>query len=235
MDYRKTRSRISESVIETIEERIITGAYLPGMRLDETSLANELSISRTPVREALNQLHAHGLIDIRPRRGAVVSDVSPLRMIEMFEVMAGLEAMCARLAARRHDDSDLRAIRATQIACERAEELGDCDLYYAENERFHMALYAASHNGFLHQKSCSLFRRLGGYRKLKFGIRGRLKKSREEHAEVVDALTAGDGALAAERIFRHVIVEGESFSDMLASLFRMKSQGNQDLLSSPVD
>ena len=116
MGQEKTHSRISEKLKETLEERIVTGTYLPGMRLDETELAKEFSVSRTPVREALIQLSFHGMIDMRPRRGAVVTQISPRRLYEMFEVMAELEAMCARLAARRHNDADLARIREAKAA-----------------------------------------------------------------------------------------------------------------------
>ena len=93
--------KLSDRLREQIEERIATGKLLPGQHLDETELANEFGASRTPIREALIQLASAGLVQIRPRRGAVVSTVSPHEIVEMFEVMAELEAMCARLAARR--------------------------------------------------------------------------------------------------------------------------------------
>jgi DNA-binding GntR family transcriptional regulator len=222
MGQKKTHSRMSEKLKETLEERIVTGKYLPGMRLDETELATEFAVSRTPVREALIQLAFYGLIEMRPRRGAIVTELSHQRLYEMFEVMAELEGMSARLAARRHTDSDLKDIQDAQAACDRAFELGDVDNYYHENERFHMAIYAATHNSFLIEKATSLFRRLGAYRRLQLRIRGRLKSSKEEHAGVIEALIAGNSELAAERLQKHVIVQGELFSDLIASMF---SQG----------
>ncbi|MEI7431569.1 MAG: GntR family transcriptional regulator [Betaproteobacteria bacterium] len=213
---------MSEKLKETLEERIVTGKYLPGMRLDETELATEFAVSRTPVREALIQLAFYGLIEMRPRRGAIVTELSHQRLYEMFEVMAELEGMSARLAARRHTDTDLKAIQEAQAACDQAFVLGDVDNYYHENERFHMAVYAASHNSFLIEKATSLFRRLGAYRRLQLRIRGRLKSSKEEHAEVIEALIAGNGELAAEHLQKHVIVQGELFSDLIAS---MSNQG----------
>lgn len=215
---KKPHSKMSEQLKETLEERIVTGKYLPGMRLDESELAAEFSVSRTPVREALIQLSFYGLIEIRPRRGAVVAEVSPQKLYEMFEVMAELEAMSARLAARRHNEADLAKIRDAQAACDKAFEAGDIDLYYYENECFHMAIYAASHNSFLSQEATTLFRRLGAYRRLQLRIRGRLKSSRDEHTGVVEALTAGNSELAAERLRNHVIIQGELFSDLIASM-----------------
>lgn len=225
MRQKKVHSRLSETLRETLEERIVTGKYLPGMRLDETELANEFGMSRTPVREALLQLANRGLIEMRPRRGAIVTEASPERLYEMFEVMAELEAMCARLAARRHTAADLQAIASAQTACDAACERGDLDAYYHENERFHAAIYRASHNAFLSEEATALFRRLGAYRRVQLRCRGRMQSSREEHGAVVEALAAGDPALAAERIHRHVVIQGELFSDVVASISALRAAG----------
>ena len=96
-----TSARVSESLPDAIEERIATGEYPPGTRLDEAELATVFGVSRTPVREALIQLAATRMVEKRPRKGWVVTELSPARLCEMFEVMAELEAICGRLAARR--------------------------------------------------------------------------------------------------------------------------------------
>src|SRR3954464_12870938 len=107
------KQKRSDQLREAIEEKIAMGEYPPGMRLDEAPLLAQFGVSRTPLREALIQLPSlglvgirprlasRGLVDIRPGRGARFAEVSPHRLIEMFEVMGELEAMCARLAARR--------------------------------------------------------------------------------------------------------------------------------------
>src|SRR6266496_92169 len=97
----------TEALREAIEDKIATGAFPPGMRLDETELTQKFGVSRTPLREALIQLSSMGIVSIRPRRGAVVADVTPQRLLEMFEVMGELEVMCARLAARRMSDAEI--------------------------------------------------------------------------------------------------------------------------------
>ena len=91
----------SEHVRELIEEGIATGSFPPGMRLDEMELAERFNVSRTPLREALFQLASAGIVVMQPRRGTVVAEVTPHRLVEMFEVMGELEALCARLSARR--------------------------------------------------------------------------------------------------------------------------------------
>src|SRR5438105_6419912 len=124
----------AEKLREAIEESIATGAFAPGMHLDETELAQRFGVSRTPLREALIQLSSIGIVALRPRRGAVVAEVTPQRLLEMFEVMAELEAMCGRLAARRMTDNELAALQRAHEACREAYIAGDADLYYRQNE-----------------------------------------------------------------------------------------------------
>lgn len=211
----------SHAVRETLEERIVDGTYAPGTRLDEVALAKEFGVSRTPIRETLIQLSSSGMIDLRPRRGAIVAEMSPHRLCEMFEVMAELEAMCGRLAARRMTDDEHRTLAAIHERCEQARDGGSIDDYFAHNEDFHRLIYAASHNGFLVEQASSLQRRLRPYRRLQLRLRNRLKNSYSEHQGIVDALADGDGELAAQRLRSHVIVQGERYGDLVASLAMM--------------
>ncbi len=210
--------RRSERLREIIEERIATGVYLPGHQLDETELATEFEVSRTPVREALMQLAFAGLIDMQPRRSAVVAEISPQRLCEMFEVMAELEAMCGRLAARRMTGDDQHALLEAHQACKVAGEKLDPDEYYRMNELFHSAIYAASHNGFLQDECKKLIRHLSAYRRLQLRVRDRMRTSYEEHTKVYMAIVTGDGEQAAKLLRSHVIVQGERFADLISTL-----------------
>jgi DNA-binding GntR family transcriptional regulator len=164
--------------------------------------------------------------DQRPRRGAIVADIGPARLCEMFELMAELEAMCGRLAARRIDTSEQEALLAAHRACEAARNAQDPDAYYRLNEVFHHRIYAASHNGFLAEQATALHRRLRPYRRLQLRVRDRMNTSYSEHQAVVDAILAGNAELAAERLRGHVTVQGERFADLIASLSLLKSGGN---------
>lgn len=207
---------MSDRLREQIEEQIATGQLPPGSALDEVALATQFGVSRTPVREALIQLTAEGLVELRPRRGAVVASVGPARLLEMFEVMAELEAMCARLAARRMSEAEQAELLAAHQACEAAR--GDPDAYFYCNERFHNAIYAGSHNGFLAEEASALQRRLRPYRRLQLRVRDRMANSFAEHEAVVAALQKGDAAAAGDALRRHVSVQGERFGDLVASL-----------------
>ncbi len=213
----------SLAVRELIEERIVDGRYSPGMRLDEVALANEFGVSRTPIRETLIQLSSSGMVELRPRRGAVVADASTHRICEMFEVMAELEAMCGRLAARRIGDEEQGALAEAHAACQRARDTGSSDDYFRGNETFHQVIYRASHNAFLAEQAIGLQRRLRPYRRLQLRIRNRVKTSFSEHQGIVDAIAAGDGDRAAKLLRDHVIVQGERYGDLVASIGHMKT------------
>lgn len=203
---------------EAIENEIVSGALPPGTRLDETVLAERFGVSRTPIREALMQLSMSGLVEIRPRRGAIVAEVGLDRLVEMFEVMGELEGMAGRLAARRATPADFLALEVALEACRQAAAATDLDGYYHENERFHFALYKASHNTFLVEQCQAMNRRLKPYRRLQLRVRNRLGTSLSEHEGIVAALRAQD-VEAAERLARgHVVIQGERFSDLIATI-----------------
>lgn len=203
---------------DRIEEAILTGAFTPGQRLDEVTLAARYEVSRTPVREALRQLEAMELVEIQPHRGAFVKVIAFPEMMQMFEVMAELEGMCARLAARRCTPAQLQRLEEAHQACAATVAAGDADEYYYANEIFHKMLYAASGNTFLAKMATSLQTRLKPFRRLQLRVPGRMQSSSAEHGSIVEALRKGD-ALSAEQLAEsHVTVQGDRFGDFLAAV-----------------
>lgn len=214
-----SNTNTSHRLRQEIEEAIVAGTLVPGERLDEVSLAARYAVSRTPVREALHQLAMSGLVEIRPRRGAIVASVTPQRLYEMFEVMAELESIAGRLAARRLPESEAAGLKATHAACK--AQRGDLDAYYLANESFHQAIYAASGNQFLAEQCMALQKRLRPYRRLQLRVRNRVENSFAEHEAILAAILAGDGEQAAEALRGHVRIQGERFSDLVAGLARL--------------
>ncbi|MGA0533776.1 GntR family transcriptional regulator [Hansschlegelia sp. KR7-227] len=202
---------------DAIENDIVAGVFAPGEKLDELQVAKRFGVSRTPVREALMQLSAIGVVELRPRRGAVVADHGPQRVYEMFEVMAELEGLAGAHAARRYDAGDREALTQAHERCREAAEQGEFDAYYYDNEVFHHAIYAASHSAFLAEQCGALHRRLRPYRRLQLRVRNRLKISFEEHAAILEAIFAGDGDAARARLRSHVVVQGDRFGDLLSA------------------
>lgn len=209
--------RRADNIRETLEQMIVTGELTNGERLDEMALSERFGCSRTPLREAFHNLAASGLLELVPHRGAFVRHPGLTEMVEMFEVMAELEAFCGRLAARRVSPQDLAALYETVIACESAVAGNDHDQYYAENERFHHLLYKASGNGFLSEQARHLHRRLKPFRRLQLRVRGRLEQSLAEHRVILAALENGKPEDAARALRSHVAVQGGKFNDLMAS------------------
>lgn len=198
-----------------LEQDIVSQHFKPGDRLDEASLAERFKTSRTPVREALRLLAASGLVELRPRRGALVARLGLQDVIEMFEVMGELEGMCGRLAALRAIDEELVALEAAHLACEAQLEAGDIDGYYEANVRFHEIIYAASHNRFLAAQTRSLRNRLAPYRRLQLESRNRPRQSSDEHARIVEAIRDGRADDADALLRDHVTRQSASFADFL--------------------
>jgi DNA-binding GntR family transcriptional regulator len=205
-------------VREALENAIVDGRFPPGMKLNPEALAREFDVSRTPIREALQQLETSGLVRVAAKRGTFVAEWNPEELAERFETMAEIEASCARLAARRVTDAELAELEAVHEACRRLAEAGEIDAYYAENSAFHTCIYRATHNAFLAQEASRLHAMLQPYRRMQLQVRNRVGRSFEEHDSVVSAIRAGDDVAAAEAMRGHVVIQGDRFHDLLAAL-----------------
>ncbi len=208
----------SDHIADALESLILDGTFANGERLDEQQLAQRFDVSRTPLREALQRLALSGLVEQIPRRGVFVRQPGPVELMEMFEVMAELEAVCARLAARRISDEALEELHATNERCNAAVKAREADAYFRENERFHAILYQQSGNSFLENECQRLHKRLHPFRRMQLRARGRLRQSMAEHEAIVAALEDGDADRAADALRAHVAVQGEKFHNLLSSL-----------------
>lgn len=214
----ETRPVPSAPLADCIEDMILTGAVAPGARLDEASLGRRFGVSRTPVREALRTLAGSGLVEIRPNRGAVAAAVTPERRVEMFDVMAELEALCARRAALAAGPVARARLDALHEACEAAVARDDADAYYYVNEGFHEAIDGATANAFLSEQTRALRRRLKPFRRLQLRAPGRLAASVAEHAAILAAIGARDADAADAAMRAHVVVQGVRFDDVAPTM-----------------
>ena len=117
----------SDIIADELESLILDGSFSDGARLDESQLAERFKVSRTPLREAFQRLALSGLAEQIPRRGVFVRQPGPVELIEMFEVMAALEALCGELAAARITDAALDELRAANLRCQQAVEARDTE------------------------------------------------------------------------------------------------------------
>jgi DNA-binding GntR family transcriptional regulator len=184
-----------------LADEIVRGVLPPGAALDESDVARRFSVSRTPVREALRQLVASGLVEARAHRGAVVAQPSIDRLTGMFEAMAELEALCAGLAAERMAPAERHRLEAVHEELRVLSYAGNPDRFHEVNERFHNTIYAGSQNDYIAEITLATRVRVQPFRRAQFRNLGRLAKSHAEHDRVVVAILRGDrmGAAAAMR------------------------------------
>lgn len=211
-------SRTATRICSIIEQRIASGAYQDGDKLSEVALAEQLEVSRTPLREAFLTLEAIGLVELIPRRGAFVRRPSMTRLVEMFEVMAGLEAWCVRLAAQRITPAQRLYLRRAAQDCEAALQEGAADRYYEANNRLHGMIYEASGNQVLAEEAKRMDRRLRPFRRRQLDVTGRLEKSMQEHTSILDAMERGEADHAAELMRQHINSLSSTYDVYLASL-----------------
>ncbi|PYG32514.1 GntR family transcriptional regulator [Pelagimonas varians] len=212
--------RRANQIAEALEQLVFAGEFQDGERLDEVKLAEQFHVSRTPIREALQVLVSSGMAVQIPRRGVFIRQPGPVELMEMFETMAEIEGVCARLAATRMTDLDLAELEAANNRCRHAIEETDYDRYYLENETFHQIIYRGATNGFLEKQALQLQNRLKAYRRIQLRFRGRLTQSMGEHSQVLNALRDGNAEKAAEALRSHVAVQGEKFHQLVANLNR---------------
>jgi DNA-binding GntR family transcriptional regulator len=187
-----------------LADEIVRGVLAPGAALDETDLARRFNVSRTPVREALRQLAASGLIDARAHRGAVVARPSVERLTGMFEAMAELEALCASLAAERMTPRERQRLEAVHEELRLLSYAGNPDRFHEVNERFHNTIYAGSQNTYIAEMTLATRVRVQPFRRAQFRNLGRLAKSHAEHDRVVVAIMRGDRTGAAAAMRAHI-------------------------------
>lgn len=206
--------QLSELVTTRIRDSIMSGAYAPGARLIEGRIAEELNVSRVPVREALRALAAEGLVEVRPRHGAVVASLDPASAREMVQIRATLEGLNARLAAE-HCTPEL-ASKVAEVLAEGNAKLasGETAALPNLNARFHDLLYAAGANTML----ADLMRTLRDRTRMLFvnATDDEVRVTWEEHAAILRAVQSGDAAVAALLAERHVIRAAQPYLDRVA-------------------
>ena len=190
-----------EEVAELLRQRIFSRELEPGSWIDELKLAEEYGISRTPLREALKVLAAEGLVTMKVRRGAYVTEVSEKDLADVYHLLALLESDAASVVAERATDSDLAELKALHAELEAA--LGQRDRFFAINERFHMRLLELADNRWREQMVADLRKVMKLNRHNSLLKSGRIDESLAEHRAVMAALLARDAALTRQRMQAH--------------------------------
>ncbi len=204
------KTTLAEELRLQLADDIVCGALPPGTPLDESDVARRFGVSRTPVREAIRQLTASGLVDSRAHRGAIVARPNIERLNSMFEAMAELEALCAGLSAERMTAADRHGLEALHEQLRAMIQAGNPQRFHEVNEAFHNAIYAGSQNTYIAEMTLATRVRVQPFRRAQFRNLGRLSKSHAEHDRVVVAIMRGDRVEAAAAMRDHIhTVRGE--------------------------
>jgi len=202
----------------SLEADIDNGALLPGDVLDERKLADRFQVSRTPVREAIQQLAMAGQVEIVPRQGIFVARMSISELRAMFELLAEMEASCAKLAARRMQEPWRQMMLDAMELCLQLSTGDDLVSYGQANADFHEAIYQGCCNRFLAEQVRMARRRTQSYRRNPFQLPGRMRQSALDHQLIANAIIAGDEDAAVRAMIEHIAVSGKGFAEFISTL-----------------
>ncbi|MBK5942641.1 MAG: GntR family transcriptional regulator [Halorhodospira halophila] len=205
----RTKAMYSQ-VADLLRERIFRQELSPGDRVDELALAEELGVSRTPVREALKILDADGLVTLEPHRGCRVRELSQDDLAHLFPVMAVLEGLIARECVERIDQQAVDELFELHEQLEAAAADGDIDRYYEHNYRFHTRLQELCGNPYLQRVAAELRRILILARHRQLRTPGRLQASLGEHRQLMEAFRDRDPEAADACMKGHLLEQGRT-------------------------
>jgi len=196
-----------QEVAERLRQRIFAHELTPGTWIDEQKLAEQYGTSRTPLREALKVLAAEGLVELKPRRGCYVTEISRQDLDDIFPLMAMLEARSALEAVRRAKAVDIRDMEGIHERLEAAARNGRIDAFFEANQEFHRKIQELSGNRWLVSVIQDLRKVLKMSRLHSLSLEGRLQQSLDEHRAIMAAFAAGN-ASEAERLMHDHLLSG---------------------------
>jgi DNA-binding GntR family transcriptional regulator len=214
----RPRGGRATEIRSVLQEEIENGSLPPGAPLDERALAARFQVSRTPVREALQQLAARDLVRIAPRQGMSVARLSINQVRAIMETVGELEALSAKMAARRVDDVLRKALDDGVQRCQDAAVQGGAAEYAIANTFFHETIYAGSRNAYLAELIRNARRQIQRYRLKDFNTKAQVSKSLQDHLRIARAIQDGDEALSAQTMLLHVPSGSTGFSEFLARM-----------------
>ena len=194
-----------EEVAERLRQRIFSRELAPGSWIDELKIAKAYGISRTPLREALKVLAAEGLVTMKVRRGAYVTEVSERDLADVYHLLGLLEADAAGIVAGAATEAQIEALRQVHQELETAAKPGaqDRERFFEVNERFHMLLLEIANNRWRDQMVADLRKVMKLNRHNSLLKSGRIEESLKEHRALMAAISAHQPALAQERMLEH--------------------------------
>ena len=216
---------LREVVCETLRDAIRKGILKPGERLMEIQLAEELGVSRTPVREAIRKLELEGYVIMMPRRGTYVANLSIRDVNEVFEIRTSLDSLASGLAAERITDEELESLQRLLVLISEYIESNNMEKIVETDMQFHDLLYQASRNTRLVGIIYNLREQLTRFRSTSMSFPGRLKATLDEHRQIVEAIAQGDVKAAQHAAEYHMEKSEQTLLQSMEALKEKSSKG----------
>ena len=211
---RITPTALYQEVAERLRQRIFAHELTPGTWIDEQKLAEQYGISRTPLREALKVLASEGMVDLKPRRGCYVTEISRQDLDDLFPLIALLEGRCAAVAVKRAKPAEIRELKTIHERLEAAARDGRMDAFFEANQEFHRRIQELANNRWLLSVIQDLRKVLKLSRMHSLSLEGRLQQSLDEHRGILAALEAGDAVKAEKLMHDHLLSGREALAKM---------------------
>lgn len=206
----KPNNSLRSQVFSRVRQDILCGRYSQGEELTEAGLGAELGVSRTPVREALRQLELEGLVELIPNKGAFVTGITPKDVMDIYQIRARLEGLCARWAAENITDKELDDMEETMHLSEFHAKKEHYDKVFELDGRFHELMYEASHSRILAHELSDFHQYVQRVRRMSIKNRVRSQYTNEEHLRIFEALKQHDADLAEKLAHEHILNSMES-------------------------
>lgn len=213
---RLSRQPLHERVADDLRDRIITGQLEPGQKLAVNLLAEDIGVSLTPLREALKLLAAENLIELTPNRGATVSPVTVEQTRDLFEVIAGIEALAAELATDRMTEDDLAELQDLHAQMQHHAADASRKKYFALNRKIHDRIVDFAGNPILSAQRGKLAQQAERVRFIALKNDTRRDAAMQEHDDLMAAFAARDSELASRIWRKHLIASGQQTIELLA-------------------
>jgi DNA-binding GntR family transcriptional regulator len=208
---------IRDEVFTSLRNAILSGHFKPGERLVEKDLAEQLDISRTPIREALRKLELEGLVAYEPRKGVVVVGVSSEDALEIYLIRAVLEGLAAKLAANKRSEGELSKLKKLLSEMQECIQKDKINKLTTLHANFHNFIAEVSKSPRLYHMIISLHEYVKNFAEIPCYLPGRLHRGWEEHKEIVDAIDDGNDKKAEYAARNHIMQAKESLLKVILS------------------
>lgn len=203
-DQKKENKSLTTIIFEKVREDILNDVYVDGEKIVEAKLAEELGVSRTPVREALKQLELDGLVESIPNRGVIVKGITEQDIADIYTIRIAIEGIAANWSVRRISDEEIAALKEVYELMEFYTARGDADKTFELNTKFHEIIYKATRSRYMEHvlKDFQMFIKSTRSKSLK--SEGRLEEALGEHKAVLEAFLTHDPDAAVSAVLAHV-------------------------------